>query len=123
MAQGELFNISTVGPQGLVILVFSFDYVDDYSTSIDFKLSLTGVYSSAEVNAIADLRDSKVSLELSAIDPITICLVACAGKSILKPLLECFNKDKKQYLACLKSKGLEIAADAAACAVDCLVTP
>ena len=45
-------------------------------------------------------------------DPLTMCLLGCVGSALVKPLIGCFNRDIKQYLECLKSKGPSIAADA-----------
>ena len=53
-------------------------------------------------------------------DPLAMCLLGCVGSALVKPLIECFNRDIQKYLECLKSKGLSIAADAVSCAIGCL---
>ena len=68
-----------------------------------------------------NLPAGSVSLHMIHADPLTACLLGSAGKGLVKPLIECFDRDIQKYLACLKGKGLSVASDIASCAAGCFV--
>lgn len=76
------------------------------------RLSLTRI----EVNLMSG---SCMIHDLHSLSVDEICLAGCAVVGVIGPLITCFNKDPKAYLACLKAKGMEIGAEVVECAVGC----
>jgi hypothetical protein len=76
---------------------------------------------STTVTIKVDINSGTVTmLGIQSLSSLHACLAACAAGAILGPLIRCFNKNIKKYLACLKSKGLDTASDAVKCALACV---
>jgi hypothetical protein len=116
-----IFDITTVIKKSPVSLrlTASYDEIHSRPPSIEFELEVKTVTGASLITAISNLDTSAVSLNITVTDKLTLCLLACAGKALLGPLIECFNTDIIKYLVCLRGKGFTIAADAIACAINC----
>lgn len=118
-----IFDISTVVKQTPLTLVL--EHRDDQDSSpvnnIKFILSIEANGVSNRIEATVNLNTNLISLKLSSINnPKSHCFLACAGKALIKPLIECFNTDIQQYLICLRQKGLFIVTDIVNCIIECL---
>ena len=72
--------------------------------------------------ALLGLSNNEISLNIMPmLDPMTTCLASCFVSISVKVILECFNRDVKKYIDCLKSKGPKIAPEVGACIAACLV--
>ena len=125
MAAGTIFDVSTSINQAPLTLVFKYDYEEPQRgiqpDAITFTLSIEKAnHIFAEIKAVATFATQSIDLTFNSIDPQFLCLIGCAGKALIKPLIECFNTDVNQYLACLKSKGLSIVVEIVECAIGCL---
>ena len=123
---GELYNILGRGQNQKVLSVklsFTYDepqWQNDEVQSVEFLLSVQAGDKTAELKAQTNFATAEVSVVAVLTDPLTLCLLKCAGKALLGPLIECFNKDIGKYLECLRSKGLSIAIDVVACSAECV---
>jgi hypothetical protein len=127
MASGDLLNIFTGTQSGLMHLQFSYEYRDPLPTEINFKFSveIQQAQITAEISARANLSNSTLSLtpmNITLGNPLTVCLLGCAGAAVLQPLIDCFDADIKKYLSCLSGKGLSIGTSVAACAITCFTS-
>jgi hypothetical protein len=124
MAAGTIFDVSTSINQAPLTLVFKYDYEEPQRgiqpDAITFTLFVKTNGVSAEIKAIATFATQSINLTFNSIDPQSLCLIGCAGKALIKPLIDCFNTDVNKYIDCLKSKGLSIAVEIAECAIGCL---
>ena len=112
-----IFDISTVVKQTPLTLVLEYRGYQD----ITFILSIEAHGASGKIEAIVNLNTNLISLNLSPLDdPKSRCLLICAGKALIKPLIECFNADIQKYLTCLKPKGLSIVTDIVSCIAECI---
>ena len=122
MASGEIFDIATKAPNSseLLRLKFNYQHPDVNPTDISFVLLVGTKTHNCEVRSDVNLLLGIVSLNMLATSAAPIaCLVACAGSTLAKLLVECFDKDVSQYVACLQSKGVNTAGDLVACATAC----
>ncbi|MBK8750350.1 MAG: hypothetical protein IPL99_01305 [Candidatus Competibacteraceae bacterium] len=131
MATGTIFDVSTVP----LTLVLSYKYDDppqwkggnQQPDSVEFTLSIKKtdtITTTTELKAVTTLavpQSINLSFNLAdPLDPLSLRLISCAGKVLIKPLIECLNVDSHQYLICLKSKGLSIAVEIVGCVLGCL---
>jgi hypothetical protein len=73
-----------------------------------------------EIRIEIDTRTGLLAVEsLAGLTGVEACLAACAVKSLVGPLIECFNKNPKKYIECLKSKGIGLSKDIIECAILC----
>jgi hypothetical protein len=78
--------------------------------------------SSATVTMKVDIGTGSITtLGVQSLTSLTACVAACAVGAAVGPLISCFNRNIKKYIACLKSKGLDAAADLAKCVVACVI--
>jgi len=121
MASEEIFNIATSGKNGPLRLIFSCSYDDGYAPAdeLNFKLQLSDGTLNTSIIAKSELLNGLVSFQIPVPDALTTCLLGCAAKALLGPLIECFDKDPSKYLKCLQAKGVSIAQDTAVCATGC----
>lgn len=126
MPSGNLFSISGRDRNQKTIstsLDYSYDearYYDQGVRKIDFTLKIQFDDVNTLLTVHVDLLDKNVSVNLSLVeDSLTNCLLGCAAKALLKPLIECFDKNISKYLECIRSKGLSIALNIVNCAADC----
>lgn len=133
MAREEIFHISTDTKRGIMTMRLVCNYDDPpaqniYSTGrevdfADFGLNITQGDLSVTISARAHFRDNTLNLDISNIsDPVVVCILACAGSTFVRSLIECFNRDIKLYIRCLKAKGIDMATGIARCAIRCFVT-
>jgi hypothetical protein len=74
-----------------------------------------------EVKARVDLNDRSLTIQgLVGLTSFEACLAACGVAGIVGPLVECFDRNPRKYLDCLKSKGRSVSADVIKCAIGCV---
>lgn len=121
MASGQIFSVATKSPNSneSILLEFTYKHADFQPSDISFVLLVGTKSRNCELRSDVDLRSGIVSLNLLASSAPIACLVACAGSTLAKILVECFNTNVNQYIDCLRSKGVTTAGDLAACATAC----
>ena len=73
-----------------------------------------------EIHIDVDSQSGILTLNnLAGLSGIELCLAGCAVKSLIGPLVECFNRSPRRYIDCLKKKGINITKDIIKCAIDC----
>jgi hypothetical protein len=96
------------------------EFIPDES---EFVLTLEHGSDIYKIRAQVSPRYQQVTLHFSVgMGPQGACLLACAGASLVKPLIECFDPDIQKYIDCLKIKGLVAAYEVAACAAGCFTS-
>lgn len=121
MATELIFDIASnvKGTPVSLRLSATYDDLPSKPSLIDFELEVKAGAKTSIVKATSRLDTPTVSINLSLTDKLGLCLLACAGKSLVSPLFECFDKDVSKYLACLRGKGFGIATDAITCSIAC----
>lgn len=90
------------------------------SLTVAGPTQLTATY---EVN-LTTQSFTVVCPSLSTASALTVCLLACGIGAVTQDVIKCLNPANpplaKNFIACMKGKGVSILASAAACAVSCL---
>ena len=123
MAFGTIFDVIASTDKGDLSIKLTYSYSDILPSEIQFELILGTSNSQSTSKFRGDITNPAVTANLSIndviSDPFALCLMACVGGVVIKPIAECFNKDVKRYVHCLKSKGLAISGEVIACAIEC----
>lgn len=104
-----------------------------FGINISFEIVEKHIRLFLEINASqkAESQTTQIQLEvdtqnglltvnnLTGLSDLEICLAGCAVTSLVGPLIECFNKNPKKYIDCLKKKGISITTDIIECAIKC----
>ena len=73
-----------------------------------------------------DLRTGAFSVGLSSAASTTACVATCGVASLSGAAMECWHKvkssknRKKDFIACMKAKGINIASDYVKCVIACM---
>ena len=124
MPKGVIIDSSVVEHESEIRYALYYEFEEQPNGVVE-KIVISGSIKTLKAEtgfqAFIGLSNQELTLKLMLmLDPMAICLASCFVGISVKVILQCFSRDVRKFIDCLRSKALKIGPDLGSCIAVCI---